>query len=343
MFWKSNLGTLLEKIGSKGATSSSWSQRAAKLSKGTTGLRLSGVEWGSQSPCLSAAGKGLWSIIVLAARQKILLGSTHGTTGKRILTILALLLSRYSKICGLEYFVEEVGDVEEDLVDAFWGNDSYDSRKHTWTQRSLDANGLERSNFPTSAEATIQPDLPQAVDDGINSKRWEKEELFFRRMYIVWQPIFVHVRRSIICRCILDQSSRSKAAPRIDFLVRHPCPTHSPARMKDWLANSAANWPRHVYTKSEEAGEYFEQYGGYDVFRLWVCRVLEENQDWCRFIDLRSLMPIDEFEQKVHLLENIDESVWDKLLEYEEETKRELERLMEDINKLTSRNSIITS
>jgi hypothetical protein len=277
---------LLEKIGSKGAISSSWSQRAARLYKGATGLRLSGMGRASQWPYLSAAGKGGSSIIARAARQKIRQVSTNGTNGKRIFKLLALLLTRYSKNCGLEYFVEEVGDVEEDLVDAFWGNDDYDSRKHTWTQRSLDANEFERRKLPNFAETTIQPDLPEAVNDGINLKKWENEELFFRRMCIVWQPIFVYVRRSFICRCILDESSRSKAAPRRDLVVSEPCLTHSHARMKDWLANRVANQSRHVYTKVEEDGEYFEKYGGYDVFRLWVCYVMEENQDWCKFIDL---------------------------------------------------------
>jgi hypothetical protein len=90
-----------------------------------------------------------------------------------------------------------------------------------------------------------------------------------------------------------------------------------------------------VYTKSEDDGEYVQQYGGYEVFRLWAWFMLYNSHDLCKFINLKSLMPFEEIEQKSHLLLNLDDDVWNKLFEYEEEVKRELEKIKKYTLKLT--------
>jgi hypothetical protein len=128
---------------------------------------------------------------------------------------------------------------------------------------------------------------------------------------------------------MLEESSRSKAPLRFDISSLEPCPTHSHARLKSKLAEQFPKHYSHVYTKFEDDREYFQRYGGYDVFRVWVWLVIIENQELGKLIDLRCLMPVEEFEQKCHLLEHVSGDVWDKLFEYEDEMKRELEKVKE--------------
>jgi len=295
----------------------------------TAGLSTSDAERPSQWLCSSAAGKRLSPTTVPAARPRLGLVSTSGIDGRKLVDIQNRLLIKNSQNCQLEYVIEESGDVELDLIDAYWPSDDYDVGRYTWTGRSRASTQHQKTEIQEPARKTTQPDLPQAHHNEVCKLEWENEELYFRRMYIVWQPIFVFVWRSLVCRCILEESSRSKAAPRCDLLILDPCPTHSRERLNPKNAEYFAKHCSRVYTKLEDDREYFQQYGGYDVFRVWVWHVIIENQELGKLIDLRCLMPLEEFEQKYHLLEHVSDDVWDKLLEYEEEIKREVEVMKE--------------
>lgn len=176
---------------------------------------------------------------------------------------------------------------------------------------------------------TEKPSTQQAPHASNRKFEWEKEQLYFRRMKIVWEPIWGFVWRSLVCRCIVEESSRAKDAPRLDCITPEVCPIHCHAKVKSKFSKTFSRVYGQIYTKPEDDRAYYEQYGGYDVFRLWVWCAVVDNQEIGRYINVASLMPFEEFEQKYHLFEGISDEVRSKLVEYEEEVERELKSLEE--------------
>lgn len=177
---------------------------------------------------------------------------------------------------------------------------------------------------PEFRKAFLDETPPERPADSLDDQRtcddsqcaaflpWKDEDLFFRRMIIVWDPIWNITSRAMMCRCILDEVAPGSHAPRIDIPVEFLCPRHAP---RWWNAeDKAAAMPLRDYSSDP----YFDKFGGYDMFRYYV---LNTGGPFSAFhLDRDKLMPDHEFkhmQEQAHTVET--EESFNAAREYEKE------------------------
>ena len=170
----------------------------------------------------------------------------------------------------------------------------------------------ESGKGPVAAATDARGDISDLLDVLKQTTRIQpiREEEVFRRMSVVWEPIFNKRFRAMICRCILSQETTSPRAPELNFEIPYACPRHSvrpPGRAQIEID----------YSKDS----YFDKYGGYDTFRVWAA--CSENS-W-PYLNQEEFLPKGELMKRLPLLEDASGDVIDQLLEYDEEVKTAME------------------
>ena len=174
--------------------------------------------------------------------------------------------------CGLSYEVLQARDVKHEYepIDGDWieGDDrdiqftpeirkklqgDSEARKALVYEAPDDASSID----PT--ENTIDPNSQQSP-----LLRWKKEVFYFRRMIIVWDPIWNFTFRALMCRCIIGELSEGSQAPPMNFSTDQVCPRHAP---RWWNMGHLAS---HMRQRDYSKDPYFDQFGGYDMFRYYA-------------------------------------------------------------------------
>ena len=214
--------------------------------------------------------------------------------------------------CDLSYIVSEAGEVEYEPQDGFWRGE------HTeippWkpsSSRKQKGNGSKPSN--STVNNVIDPmEVPEDTDIE-NSTRKPNEELYFKTIVLVYDPIWNFVCRNVFCRCILGATCFTSNAPRIDILSSHACPRHKRSGVRSLVKS---------ITQNHEEDPYFSKFGGYQNFRK-IARFLNDGTIALAFLDAENLCPATAIDvlEIFSLMETHSEAV----LEYRSEVLSKLE------------------
>lgn len=85
-------------------------------------------------------------------------------------------------------------------------------------------------------------------------------DLVARRLVVKWEPLMNVTHRYVFCRCVLRRSTPSWLYPEATMLICAACPRH----------NSVGIYFRDYGDIDYHRDPYFNQFGGYDAFRLLV-------------------------------------------------------------------------
>lgn len=119
---------------------------------------------------------------------------------------------------------------------------------------------------------------------------WKNEESYFRRMVVVYDPIFNFICRNVFCRCIIGMESPKSTASPFTFLAMAVCPHHAYSRSQadfDLVGN---------FQRDYSSDPYFEKFGGYREF-LQMARWLSRTTAAFLFLSEDRLYPSDQIPQ----------------------------------------------
>ncbi|KAK6193348.1 hypothetical protein LQW54_012556 [Pestalotiopsis sp. IQ-011] len=153
--------------------------------------------------------------------------------------------------CDLRILLVEPDRVSFEPMDMILGMDKDVYRDYKQKSRGRNPPRQDRSKTKIRF-----PDQPAAK----NSSEEPSIDLVCRSLIAKWEPILNVVYRYVFCRCVvrLSTPSRSRFDPEVVSLVYDVCPRHNVTGVR-----------RRDYGDliSNRDDPYFDQYGGYDVFR----------------------------------------------------------------------------
>lgn len=224
--------------------------------------------------------------------------------------------------CGLSYMVAEAGATDYEPMDGYFSVTPCE--RLTWVPGQTDSDHpdpLKYAEHDPGRDDGKERLVESLQSDADEYCRWEKEELYFRRIVSVFDPIFNFVYRNMFCRCILGVTSLASTAPRMDFLTTAICPNHTPRKRQPDIEAMKM-------TPDYNKDPYFDKYGGYQAF-------LSVAHDWHHQTLAEALVNVERLQPTPHFMTKTDEDptgspseaqyyAWE---EYRAETLDELQKL----------------
>ena len=105
----------------------------------------------------------------------------------------------------------------------------------------------------------VDTGLQPSSQEGNKSQLWKDEQMYFRRMVVVWEPIWNYVYRHLLCRCLIFRENERSRATELHISVLSLCPNHTPAWFHDRVKDLNLLRP-------PDQDHYFDRFGGYQQF-----------------------------------------------------------------------------